>query len=266
MSTPQDEEARIVQNKQVGPHLFVMRLETSLISKRALPGQFVHMKIPEIQAHILRRPFSLYAVDKDNGTLDILYQVVGAGSKHMASLVKGQKLDIIGPIGNTWTFPDNTQKALLIGGGVGAAPLFMLAKKLIASHIVVDVVIGAQTKSALVCHERYEALVATCSKKSSSLYCSTDDGSFGYSGFCTGLVKELLDKNHYEYAAICGPEPMMKNVFGLFKNRDIVCQVSMEKRMACGIGACLSCVVETTGGRKRACVDGPIFQASEVVF
>lgn len=266
MTALQDEQTVIIQNEQVGPNLFLMRLDAPGISAQALPGQFVHMKIPDREAHILRRPFSLYAADANKGTLDILYQAVGGGSTYMTSLACGREVDIIGPVGNTWTFPDATQRALLIGGGVGAAPLYMLAEKMIASRVVVDTVIGAQTKDALVCHERYDALMSTCGTNSSSTRCSTDDGSFGYAGFCTGLVKDLLEKNHYDYAAICGPEPMMKNVLGLFEGLDTACQISMEKRMACGIGACLSCIVETTDGLKRACVDGPIFDASKVVF
>lgn len=262
----QDERARLVQNDRVGPNLFIMRLEAPGISSCALPGQFVHMQIPGMEAHILRRPFSLYAACAAEATIDILYQAVGFGSAHMTTLEVGCEVAVIGPLGNTWNFPDTTRHALLVGGGVGSAPLYMLAEKLIAFGAAVDIVIGAQTEDALVCHDRYRALIDSCGRSGSCVHCSTDDGSFGFSGLCTGLVEGLLAKSPYDYAAICGPEPMMKGVYALLGDSGAFCQVSMEKRMACGVGACLSCVVETTGGLKRTCVDGPIFSAGEVIF
>ena len=148
---------------------------------------------------------------------------------------------------------------------MGAAPLFMLCERIAASEASVDVVLGAQTKDALVCRERYAALLGGEPR------CATDDGTYGRAGFCTSLVEEALaaaaeEGSPYDYVAVCGPEPLMKIVAGLAADAGVRCEVSMEKRMACGIGACLSCVVDTVDGKKRACVDGPVFDARKVVW
>ena len=260
-----NETARIISNEKVGSRLYLMRVEAPEIAADLQPGQFVHMKVPRMEAHILRRPFSVYACNVADGTLDILYQVVGFGTDHMTSLVEGEVCELIGPVGATWNPPDQG-RCLLVGGGVGAAPLFMLCETLAASPSVsVDVVLGAQTKDSLVCLGRYTELLGEEPR------CATDDGSYGRSGFCTSLVEEALSSSSesgapYDYVAVCGPEPLMKIVAGMAADAQVRCEVSMEKRMACGIGACLSCVVDTTEGKKRACVDGPVFDAQKVVW
>ena len=264
-----NETARIVSNEHVGPRLNLMVLESPAISSRVQPGQFVHMKIPGANDHILRRPFSIYAADSNEGTVDILYQEVGAITRYLPTLAH-ESVEMIGPVGNTWTsmqrFDAGTcTHALIVGGGVGAAPLFMMTQRLVELGCTLDVVLGAQTRDALVTRERYEKLLGR------EPFCATDDGTYGRSGFCTSLVEERLqngcseDGEPYDYLAVCGPEPLMKIVAGLGASNDVFTEVSMEKRMACGIGACLSCVVDTTEGKRRSCVDGPIFDATKVV-
>lgn len=260
-----DENARIVANTCVGPRLHLMTLSAPGIAAALAPGQFVHARLPHMDDHLLRRPFSVYACDAAAGSLDILYQVVGYGSEHMTRLAAGEAVELMGPIGSTWNPPAGTSRALLVGGGVGAAPLFMLCESLVSRGVEVDVVLGAQTSSALVCRERYEALLGR------SPLCATDDGSFGRPGFCTSLVDEALAEagaagKPYGYLAVCGPEPLMRIVAHRALEAGVPCQVSMERRMACGIGACLSCVVETVDGRKRACVDGPVFDAEAIAW
>lgn len=259
-----NETARILSNEQVGPRLYLMALASPAIAGAIEPGQFVHMRVPRMEAHILRRPFSVYARDAQAGTLEVLYQVVGFGTDHMTALAAGEECELIGPVGATWN-PPASGHCLLVGGGVGAAPLFMLCERICASDAAVDVVLGAQTASALVCRERYAALLGGEPR------CATDDGSYGRAGFCTSLVSEALAEAAaagapYDYVAVCGPEPLMKIVAGLAADAGVRCEVSMEKRMACGIGACLSCVVDTVDGKKRACVDGPVFDARKVVW
>ena len=263
-----NEKARLLSNEQVGPSLWVMRLEAPRIASAIQPGQFVHMLVPGMEAHILRRPFSVYAVDGAAGALDILYQVVGFGTDRMTQLECGQVCEIIGPVGATWT-PPAQGRCLLVGGGVGAAPLFMMCEQLVGAGRAVDVVLGAQTEAALVCRARYQDLLD--GGQGCTLSCATDDGSFGRAGFCTSLVEEALsaaaeEGSPYAYVATCGPEPLMKIVAAMADRAGVRCQVSLEKRMACGIGACLSCVVDTTEGKKRACVDGPVFDAEKVVW
>lgn len=265
-----NEKTRIVSNARLFGKLHLMTLEAPELAQRLAPGQFVHMKVPGMPDHVLRRPFSVYAWDRDRGAIDILYQAVGAGSTHMTALEPGAETELIGPIGNTWHStqgPQLPERALLVGGGVGAAPLFEWCRALLDSGTEVDVVLGAQTEGALVARERYAQLLGR------EPFCSTDDGSYGYAGFATGLVEERLEAGAsqsgkpFGYVAVCGPAPLMRIVSGIVVERGIACEVSLEKRMACGIGACLSCVCDTkSNGRKRVCVDGPIFDAKEVVW
>lgn len=264
--TPVNERVDILENVRVGPDLYLMTLSSPLIASSVEPGQFVHMKVPGREAHILRRPFSVYACRKDAGTLEILYRTVGSGTAHMSTLDPGDVgVELIGPVGHAWQPPVDTRHALLVGGGVGAAPLFMLAERLVGAGVRTDVVLGAQTENELVCRQRYEALL------SAAPLCATDDGSYGRTGFCVPLVEEGLAEARrggapYDYLAVCGPEPLMRIVADMAREHDVRCEVSLERRMACGVGACLSCVVDTVDGKRRACVDGPIFSADEVVW
>ncbi len=265
-----NERARMLENICVGPNLYLMTLASPCIASSIAPGQFVHMKVPGMDSHILRRPFSVYARDAAAGTLEVLYQAVGFGSAHMVGLKPDAagaepSVELIGPVGCTWQPPANARRALLVGGGVGAAPLFMLCEQLVNAGVSTHVVLGAQTEEALTCRMRYEALLGEAPR------CATDDGSFGREGFCTSLVQEALADAEaagepYDYLAVCGPEPLMKIVAGMASEANVPCEVSMEKRMACGVGACLSCVVDTVDGKKRACVDGPVFDARKVVW
>ena len=258
-----NEGARIVSNECVGPRLHVLELESPEIARRIQPGQFVHVRVPGRGENILRRPFSVYARDEGAGVLEVLYQEVGVLTSYLPSVKQGE-LELMGPLGNTWD--DSAGCALLVGGGVGAAPLFMLAERLAVRGTTFDVVLGAQTESMLVARQRYAALPG-CEP-----CCATDDGSFGRAGFCTSLVEErlaegsLADGRPYDYLAVCGPEPLMRIVANMGAQANVRTQVSLEKRMACGIGACLSCVVDTVSGKKRSCVDGPVFEAGEVVW
>lgn len=270
-----NEKVELVSNEQLGPRLYLMRVIAPEIANRLLPGQFVHMRIPGIPDHILRRPFSVYAWDTTTGIIDILYQVVGFGTDHMTTLTtqstQATQIELIGPIGSAWGPAEQgsgvtCKNALIVGGGAGAPAVYMLAKTLLESGCNVDVVLGAATKDALVCLNRYEELLG---KK---VLAATDDGSFGRAGFCTSLVEECIKNgvgdNHapYDYVATCGPNPLMHIVANLAADNDVYCEVSTERKMACGVGACLSCVVDTVDGKKRSCVDGPIFDARKVIW
>lgn len=256
---PIEEQARILSNRQVAGTLFIIELESPHIARELCPGQFVHMQVPGMPEKILRRPFSVYKTNPARGCLTILYQVVGAGTDVLSGAASGASCSLIGPIGNTWAPPAGAQ-ALLVGGGVGAAPLFMLATQLAQIATSLHVVLGAQTKEALVCYEDYRSL------PSAELSVATDDGSFGHAGFCTQPAYEIMQTGAIDYVAVCGPEPLMKIVSSHAQDAGIFCEVSLERRMACGVGACLSCVVDTTAGKKRCCVDGPIFDARKVVW
>lgn len=260
-----NERARLLENERLAAGLYLMRLESPLIARDVGPGQFVHMRIPGMEGHVLRRPFSVYSRDASAGTLDVLYQVVGFGTRHLAGLAPGARCELVGPVGAGWALPEGCSHALLVGGGVGAAPLFMFCERLAGAGVRACAVLGAQTRDALVCEGRYREVLGE------AVRCATDDGSYGFAGFCTDLAKQEMARaaaagDPYDFVAACGPEPVMRIVSGAAAEAGVACQVSMERRMACGVGACLSCVVDTVDGKRRACVDGPVFDAGKVVW
>ena len=257
---PVQEPARIVANEHLDGRLYLMTLSAPRIAGAVRPGQFVHLRVPGMANHILRRPFGVYDRDVQEGTIDVLYQVVGHGTKHMTGLAAGGDLRSLGPLGRGWMQFDGVQRALVVAGGAGAAPLYLFAQQLVDAGAAVDVVLGAQTKGGLVMRQRFADLLGT------EPACSTDDGTYGTEGFATVPAEQLLAANRYDAVYCCGPEPLMRAVARLAAEAGVACQVSLEKRMACGIGACLSCIVETTEGRKRSCVDGPVFPAEKVVW
>ena len=260
MAKVTEEVARVLSNENVGPRLHLMTLESPAIAEAVEPGQFIHMRIPGMDDHPLRRPFSVYAADSKRGTLDVLYQVVGYGTDVMTSLAPGLEASLVGPVGRGWQVPEGAEKVMLVGGGVGAAPLYMLCERCVAAGLDVTVVLGAGSHNMLVCRSRYKQLLGANPR------CATDDGTYGHAGFCTGLVEEALAEGGYDWVATCGPTPLMRIVAGMAADAGVACSVSMEKKMACGIGACLGCIVDTVDGNKRACVDGPVFPAEKVVW
>lgn len=255
------EICEIVGQRQFpGTSLFEMVLDCPTCALQVQPGQFVHLGLPQPSQHILRRPLSVYQTDIVFGTITLLYQVMGAGTELLSQLGAGTQLDLIGPLGRGWQ-PQEAQSCLVIGGGVGAAPLFLLVKQLLEKGVEVDLILGAATAKLLVCEASFKALLAR-----RSLFITTDDGSKGFHGFTTELAASRLAESSYDYLAACGPEPMLQAVAKLTADTGIRTELSLERRMACGIGVCLSCVVETTAGKKRSCVDGPVFAAEEVCW
>ena len=257
------ETAAILANEQVAQGVWCMSVAAGGIAVRALPGQFVHVRAAENPVQFLRMPFAVYDVAPGASRLDICYQVLGQGTQQLSQLACGHQLDLIGPIGNGWQVPEGTTRALLVGGGVGTPALNLLARQLAGAGTAADAVIGAQTAARLCCADR---IAANLEPVGGQVHVATDDGSLGVHGFVTAISDGLIASGAYDYLAVCGPTPMMRNVARPALAAGVACQVSMEKLMACGVGACLSCVVETTTGRKRCCVDGPVFDAREVVW
>lgn len=255
----------VVSNKSAGDALYIMRIAAPSIAQSVQPGQFVHLQIPCLQNHILRRPFSVYAANAAAGTIDILYQVVGQGTRAMTDINPLDSLSVMGPIGQGWEIPKGTRRAMLVGGGVGAAPLYMLCEQCLNSGIKTTVVLGAAASGKLATRNRFAHLLGE------EPLCATDDGSFGHAGFCTEVAAAEIERaaaesEPFDWIACCGPTPVMKIVAGLARDAKINCHVSMEEHMACGVGACLGCIVKTKNGNARACVDGPVFCASDIVW
>ena len=258
------ESGPVLFNRQIAQGIYHMSVQAPRIAKAARPGQFVQVKVasePPIQ--FLRMPFAVFDVDVEAGAVDICYQVVGEGTEQLSHVVMGGEVDLVGPIGNGWRIPQGTRRALLACGGVGAPALKLLADELAARGACVDVVIGATTAARLACTEQFEDSVCI---SGGALHVATDDGSVGVRGFVNAITDELLATRAYDYVAVCGPPLMERSVALPAIEHGVTCEVSMERLMACGVGACLGCVVETRDGLKRCCVDGPVFDASEVIW
>lgn len=257
------EPATVAANEQLSAHIWLITLAAPYTAEHALPGQFVQLGLPAERDSVLRVPISIYAADAQSGQIQLMYQVLGPSTTLMTAMRPGEECDLIGPIGRGWTLPEEAPKrAILVGGGLGTAPITTLAERLAAAGCAVDVIIGAATSEALMARDRMGAAATR-------LVIATDDGTEGVHGFVTVPLADLLAEasaDPYEYAAVCGPTPMMRNCVKQLVAAKVPTEVSMERLMACGVGACLSCVVPTTAGKRRACVDGPVFDAEEVCW
>ena len=259
--------AKILYNKRVKDNYFHLVLEAPRINKKSLPGQFLNIKVNAGYEPLLRRPFSVHRVKGIN--IEILYEVVGNATGILSRRKSGEYLDVIGPLGNGFNYRlpiTDYRLPILVSGGMGVAPLVFLADTLAHSQHCpagkkkILVLIGAKTRNQLLCEREFKRL--GCNVK-----ISTDDGSKGFKGQVTDLLKRVLrlaisDKRLAIYA--CGPRPMLKEISRISKKHKIPAQVSLEEHMACGIGVCLGCAVNTKEGFKRVCKEGPVFNADEI--
>ncbi|MBR2340000.1 MAG: dihydroorotate dehydrogenase electron transfer subunit [Clostridia bacterium] len=234
----------IIENTPLTDNVFRMRLsgDTSNITA---PGQFVNIKLDGLY---LRRPISV--CDCEDGVLTIIYKVVGKGTEQMSKMREGA-LDVLSGLGNGYDTSLSGDKVLLIGGGVGVPPLYMLAKRLIGEGKSVSVILGFNTKSEVFLEKEFAELGA-------DVTVTTVDGSYGVKGFVTNAMD--VD---YSYFYTCGPEPMLRAVYNTSKTSG---QFSFEERMGCGFGACMGCSCKTVTGYKRICKDGPVLQKEEILW
>lgn len=235
----------IASNEHLTPAVMKMKLEGDASAITA-PGQFINIKLDGL---FLRRPISVF--DADNESVTIIYKIVGTGTEKMSAMLPGEKLDILTGLGNGYDLSLSGDAPLLIGGGVGVPPLYMLAKKLIAQGKKVSVILGFNTADEIFCEEDFKALGAKVSV-------TTADGSYGVKGFVTDALKP-----GYSYFYTCGPEPMLKAVY---KATEASGQFSFEERMGCGFGACMGCSCKTVTGFKRICKDGPVLRKEEILW
>ena len=245
---------KILANEAINANVKRMVIEAPQIAEAAQPGQFVHVKKPD-SVNFLRRPFSIADADRENGTITLIYRIVGKGTAEYAAMKVGEAFSILGPIGNGFALKDG--RPLLVGGGVGIAPLIYLSRQLKDKKPIL--LIGGKNKDE-VFWEKYLQEFAD------KIYITTDDGSVGFKGFTVQLLPQILAENNIEHIYTCGPNIMMEGVAKLAHEQDIDCQVSLEKRMACGIGVCLGCTFEDklTGKRRKVCTEGPVFASKEV--
>lgn len=222
------------------------------MAKQVKSGQFLHILCGG-DAY-LRRPISICDVTEDK-YIRFIFETRGKGTTALADKKEGEKLDILGPLGNGFTiYPEDNDDILLIGGGIGIFPLLNLAKKLEGNA---SVLLGFRNKDAVLLTEEFM-------KESKNVFVATDDGSCGYHGYVTDVLKNILASNKVSRIYTCGPTPMMKLVSEIAMENNIPVQVSLEERMGCGVGACVTCTCTVNGARKRVCKDGPVFNGAEV--
>ena len=236
---------RITENVKLTDTVMRMRLEgdTSAITG---PGQFINIKLDGLY---LRRPISVY--DRDDHSVTIIYKVVGKGTEQLRQMSSGS-LDILTGLGNGYDTSVSGETPLLIGGGVGVPPLYLLAKELINEGKSVTVILGFNTKQEIFCEQEFKDLGAT-------VIVATADGSAGVRGFVTDAMKGIS----YTHFYTCGPEPMLKAVYNTSVTDG---QLSFEERMGCGFGACMGCSCKTLTGYKRICKDGPVMRKGEILW
>lgn len=260
-------KGEIISNMEVAPNHFRMEVLSPPDFGVALPGQFVMVKVSDGVVPVLRRPFGIFKTSEKRGSFEILYRRVGEGTRLLADMAPGVELDILGPLGHGFDLELSGDSPSLVAGGVGIAPLYMLAKELITAGKRVKVLIGSRGEKDLLAVEELKELGA-------ELLIATEDGSQGYRGYVTGLMEELLKRGEKISAVYaCGPAPMLQKVDSISLAHRIACQLSLEAIMACGFGVCLGCVVKRCAKDRaagfvydRVCCEGPVFNAGEVIW
>ncbi|WP_330583205.1 dihydroorotate dehydrogenase electron transfer subunit [Pseudobutyrivibrio xylanivorans] len=250
------ETATVFGQSELAPGIFSLLLDTKIV-EQAIPGQFISI-FSNDGSKLLPRPISICEINREYGILRVVYRVVGAGTEEFSKLKMGDKVEVMGPLGNG--FPLEGERAIVVGGGIGVPPMLELAKQLNGS---VTAVMGYRNDD-LFLTEEFTDMAA-------ELIIATDDGSVGTHGTVVDAMKENDLEADVIYA--CGPKPMLRAVAEYAAEHDIKCYVSMEERMACGVGACLGCVCQSTEkddhshvNNKRVCKDGPVFLSTEVVL
>jgi dihydroorotate dehydrogenase electron transfer subunit len=244
----------IIDNKSVNFDIFILKLLSDSKLPEMRPGQFVQVKVEGSPETFLRRPLSVHDVNYKANSIELLVQIAGKGTERLSLLRKGEKINIIYPLGNSFSLPSPGMKTILIGGGCGIAPLLFLGKYLKSNGYSPDILLGFRNSKRIIEYEEYQKL--------GRVFLTTEDGSKGEKGFVTD--HPVLNSEVYNKVYCCGPEPMMKSVAGYCRKKKIPCEVSLENLMGCGIGACLCCVVDTVRGNLCSCTDGPVFNVNDL--
>ncbi len=260
-----NEKCRVVSHREIGSGYRYIEFEAPAIAADATPGQFVHVRVPSLEKSALRRPFSIFNAEGDR--LELLYKTVGRGTAALNEVKPGDEVEVMGPLGHG--FPLKCAgEALLVGGGYGVAPLYFLARRLLASGVqaipAIHLFVGGRTKNDLLALDRFEALGGV------KIHLATNDGSAGEKGLVTDpLDDELIrlrgEGGKFELFA-CGPDPMLKAVALRATGTGSKGWISMDRHMVCGVGACYACILKTVRGNSRCCIEGPVFSAADLVW
>ncbi|MBQ2696219.1 MAG: dihydroorotate dehydrogenase electron transfer subunit [Clostridia bacterium] len=247
---------KVLSQKEIAPNIIETRIQNKELAEQAKPGQFLHIQCGDPISMPLRRPISICDVQGD--ILCFIYEVKGRGTKALQS--QTETLDILGPVGNGFTVAPQTYKnPAVIGGGIGVYPMLYLTKQLPTASAY----LGFRNKSLVTLEEEFK-------KAATFLSVSTDDGSYGNNGFALDCLKKDFAEKQFDIIYACGPKGMLRAIQAFAKEVGVPCQISLEERMGCGIGACLTCSCETheegAGKYQRVCKNGPVFWAEEVVL
>lgn len=254
--------ARVLAKDQLAPGIFRLKLFCDEIASSCRPGQFVHVACGEGRDFVLRRPFSIHRKD-GGGAFEILFQVVGKGTKALSTVQPREVLSLVGPLGNGFSVDDSVRKVILVSGGMGIAPLIFLIDELLSGKPRICVLFGTSNRERLLYSIDLKRLVR-------KLLIATDDGSCGYKGPVVDLLSDAIGEFAPERIYACGPEAMLHKVADVCAEHKIPTQVCLERQMGCGVGACLSCVCKVKQDRKeifkRVCIDGPVFAAEDIIW
>jgi len=255
-----NETCKVISHVDLGAGYRHIVLEAPQIAAEATPGQFVHLRVPNLESSALRRPFSIY--NAEDGKLELLYKRIGRGTAAMNDVGVGADVSVLGPLGHT--FPVKVEGApLLVGGGFGVAPLYFLARKLMENGAKPVLFVGGRTKADLLALDRFEKLGV-------EVHAATNDGSFGTKGLVTDPLDDVMtalrEKGEKFELFACGPDPMLKAVALRATGTNSEGWISMDRHMVCGVGACYACIQKTVRGNSRCCIEGPVFAAKDLVW
>ena len=251
------EDFLVQATEQLSDRHWLMRLRSSSALPEMHPGQFVQVHIDDSPSTYLRRPISINMVDYERNEILLLVAAIGEGTRHLVRKKPGDKVNCLLPLGNSFTMPRSTdERFLLVGGGVGIAPMLFLGKRLVETGVRPSFLLGARTADELLEKDMFNEL--------GDLYLTTEDGSEGEKGYVTN--HSILKEKQFDRIATCGPKPMMMSVARYAKQNDIECEVSLENDMACGLGACLCCVEDTTDGHICVCTEGPVLNIKKLLW
>jgi len=246
-------KAKVISNSEVMPGVSLIWLESPQIASTAKPGQFVMLQCGE--DNLLRRPLSIHNVDDNRRSLAVLFSIVGKGTKWLSERRPGENIDILGPLGNGYSINPSSRNLLMVGGGIGIAPLPFLARIAMERNCSVTMLLGASTVAQLC----FEGLLP----QGVDLIVATDDGTAGIKGFITDIICEHIWRDQ---TFACGPVPMYRTMAKIPELKGKPVQVSLEVRMGCGFGLCYGCTVKTKAGSKQICKDGPVFELDEILW
>lgn len=251
----------VVDNEGVAEGVQRLVMRAPALAAELMGGQFVNVAVPGDPSHLLRIPLAFSAADAAAGTVELEFAVVGEGTRRLAAMAPDQGATVVGPCGNPWRVGEGQGRSVLVCGGIGVTPIVACARMLVAAGVAFDAVVGAGTAAKLWGTDELEALGA------GRVVVTTDDGTAGRKGFTTDALADLLASGSYGMVYTCGPEVMMRGVARLCAEAGVACQVSMERMMTCGFGACNTCNVPAAkGGYLSVCMDGPVFDAEEVAW